>query len=682
MRLKLLKWLAVVAIALLLLFFCARQQSRTLVRDPEVLLNKYYLFREKNPEEAKKALLIILKQSADNIPALRELSQFYISQNQPEKALPYLQHLHQLLNNDQHISLELANHYFEMGDWQQSSQILEELKGFADLKTRIEAQKSLNQMASYVPYFHSNAQESVPIIAPQESTPYMATLLHNLYYQRQKQNPDGNEDLLQLIHLLDPDNNVVLQELGYEALRHSQNEQAIEFFSAAYQQKPNESLALQLAYLYFNEHDNKQAAHYFLLAARSSDPKIKENALRAYAYVTQPESQSVLAGNTSIQNINPPKAMSREQILMDHFYALKRANSASSWPLIQEIIKAYPMNELALKEGGYLAIDKKQRFVAIEYFTRAFDISHDPLLAMQLAYLYDYEIPSINKYMSYEFFKYATKSPDKELALRAQNSMTNLSGQQTKFLLPPYFSEVFFDPFSQSRFGLTVRPLIIRAGLEEFNKWQTKQYAYFRRTDDNKSASLGQIPQIYEDNVQILGIGFQVTPIPQIPIVAFAEGGGAYDLIYRNRERWRGDIRGGLMYYQEFGARPAYFDKWTVKPKYYSYAYADSIYFSRYKNNVISSVRTHQGVRAAQYRSTMLNLYVAGHAIVDTRREFFNNIAEIGPGIGFIPSNRYKVEIRFEALRGMYLPVGGSSFNPYGKYYSNRIVQLFFYVKM
>lgn len=259
--------------------------------------------------------------------------------------------------------------------------------------------------------------------------------------------------------------------------------------------------------------------------------------------------------------------------------------------------------------------------------------------------------------------------------------MTNLAGQQTKAFPKPYFAEIFFDPFSQSRFGLTVRPLMARLGVERNDKLQSKTYLVFRQTDDNKSQNLGQLPEIFEDNVRIIGAGLQVTPIRNIPLIAFVEAGGAYDLIDRGRNRWRGDLRGGLMYYNEFGAQPAYYDAAKLSKEYYSFVYADAIYFSRYNNNVITTLLTHQGIRLLQYKSSMLNLYIAGRVLADTNRDFFNNIAEIGPGISFIPSNRFRVQLRFEHIRGVYLPAGGSV-NPYDKYYNNNIVQLLYYVKL
>ena len=311
-----------------------------------------------------------------------------------------------------------------------------------------------------------------------------------------------------------------------------------------------------------------------------------------------------------------------------------------------------PTSLWSLKQRGYVALKQGQLLNAIACFTQAYQLSHSPKIALQLAYLYD---QVGNKPFACHYFALAAHSHDKSVSLKAEKALTNLSGSQTKALPPPYFAEVYFSPFSQSRFGLTVRPFIWRMGVEQENPFHPKEYVFFRRTDDNRSQNKGELSQIYEDNVQISGVGGQINPIPLLPVIGYVEAGAAYDLIYRDRDRWRGDLRGGLMYFQAFGAKPGYTDTMMLSNHYYSNWYADMTYFSRYNNNVIGLIRTHQGIRLLQYKSSMLNLYIVGRAMEDTRREFFNNIAEIGPGVSVIVSNRFNLQLQFEYINGVYL---------------------------
>ncbi|MDA9271989.1 tetratricopeptide repeat protein, partial [bacterium] len=538
---------ALLMLVFMVIFFVALRQTKNMHRDPAVLMNKYYRLKTVNPDAAQQALLILLSQDKNYIPAMKEASQWYLRQQDFKQALPMLERLHERLPQRDEYTFQLAYLYYQNGKWSKARHLFSMLDNKIAGTKKIEAQQALLAMQSYLPFyqFESNHQTvtALPVTTP----------------------------------------------LGV------------------------------------------------------------------------PKPQGVGSG------------LKPEDRLLNQFYAMKKNNKASAEKSIESINRQYPHHLSILKEGGFLAIEQHHPYEAIDYFSQAYALTYQPSLAMQLGYLYD----QVNdKPTAYQYFKLATRSDDPTLALCAENAMTNLAGLQTKALPAPYFFEVFFNPFSQTRFGLTVRPLVIRLGVEQDNALHTKQYAFFRRTDDNESMNLGQISQIYEDNVQITGIGGQITPIKGIPIVGFLEAGAAYDLVYRNRAPWRGDLRGGFMYYNEFGTKAAYFDKLTLSTNYYSDLYGDATYFTRYNNNVIAGVKTHQGIRLLQYHSSMLNLYATGRVIADTQRQFYNNIAEIGPGIEFIPTNRFNnVKIRFEHINGVYLPAGATP-NPYSQYYTNTLVQL------
>jgi tetratricopeptide (TPR) repeat protein len=671
-RNKIILLITVLFFILGILVFCAFHQAKILHRDPAVLINRYYLLQHSNPEAARKALLIILHQDENNILALRELSDIYIKEKNFIKALPLVKKLHELNPADTYYTIELASLYYDIGKWDNAYVLLTHLKNNENPLVKQQAQVLLDNMSSSLLYYNIDAIRVNKAIFAEDTHSQVVTILLNLFYKLQKSEPIQAKQLLVLLHMLSANDVLVSEEMAYAALEQGDHPQALSYLLFAYQQNPSSQLALQLAYLYTDQGNRLEASQYFLVAAASHDPALHAAALKGYRFA-QGEEQAALQNKV----IAPRGAASQESLLLDQFYLLKQKDKPGAWLLIKQIILQYPDNVSALKEGGFLAITQGSRIDAIHYFTQAYNLNSQPDLAMQLGYLYD---QTDNKYLAYHYFNLATQSADKTLALRAQNALTNLSGLEMKRLPSPYFSELFFDPFSQSRFGLTVRPFIARLGVEFDNRFQTKTYFVFRQTQDNKTTNLGQISQIYEDNVRIMGVGAQINPLKSIPLVAFVEAGEAYDLVYRNRNRWRGDLRGGLMYYNEFGTKPAYFDHLKISKDYYSLLYGDITYFSRYDNNVIGTLKTHQGIRLLQYHSSMLNLYGSGRVLEDTRREFFNNFAEIGPGIGFIPSNRFKVELHFEHVRGVYLPAGGST-NPYGKYYTNNTVQLFMYTK-
>ncbi len=564
--LKLTKHILIILSASLLctiLFFYASDEARHLQRDPQVLLNRYYLLHESNPSAARRALTLLLQQNPHNTIALQEMSQLYIKEHNSTAALKLVRTLHQLNpKNRQHL-FQLGSLYYEHGNWDKAYPLLQQLK--KDRYWSAQARELLHCMRSFIPTYTQNATTQFAVMAVNNAT-ILAKPTHNI-------------------------------------IQHSTVEQSIP---------------------------------------------------------------------------------STEYQLMSRFYTLKQINKNAAWELIQHIITRYPQNSNALKEGAFLALELHHKAQAIRYFKRAYALTKDPHLAMQLGYLYNDSVQTKahtnNNYWSYHYFNEASKTLAKEQQLQAEQAKSTIAGYQTKALPTPYFGEFFFAPFSQSRFDLTVVPMIGRLGIEQNNRWRSKTYFVFRRTEDNKSINAGQVPQIYEDNVQVIGVGAQASPLPLIPLTAFAEIGKAYDLIDQNRDRWRNDVRGGFIFFNEFGARPTYYDTVVTNFAYYSALYADASYFSRYDNNIIANAKTHQGIRLLQYHSSMVNLYVTGRVIEDSNRDFFNNIAEVGPGIGFIPSNRYKLEVRFEHINGVYLPVGGNT-NPYSKYYLNNTVQLLFYTK-
>lgn len=484
--------------------------------------------------------------------------------------------------------------------------------------------------------------------------------LMNKYYRLKRVDPKAAHRALLILLAEDSTYLPALKEASQWYLYNNNVEEALPILRILHERIPTEhKYTLQLAYLHYQNGQWLEAISLFEFLSRKSTGEIKILAQQAILSMKSYMPMSPLWSAPTTSNLQ----------VRENVASLVKINSTNLTNKVQK--------KLSEQDAGYLSIREGNPCKAIDYFTKAYVKTYEPSLAMQLGYLYD-QID--DKPTAYQYFKQASKSSDPKLALSANNAMTNLAGLQTRALPKPYFSEVFFNPFTQSRFGLTVRPLVVRLGIEQDNFFHAKQYAFFRRTDDNKSENLGQLSQIYEDNVQIIGFGGQIVPIKGIPLVGFLETGAAYDLVYRDRKRWRGDLRAGFMYYNEFGTRSAYFDNMYWSLNYYSDLYGDATYFTRYDNNVIAGVKTHQGLRLLQYHDFQLNLYATGRMITDTQRQFYNNFLEVGPGFELVPSNRFNVKIRFEHVNGVYLPAGASP-NPYSKYYTNTLVQFLLYVK-
>lgn len=512
-------------------------------------------------------------------------------------------------------------------------------------------------------------------------------VLMNLYYQKKISNPYVARQALEIILKQDQNYRPALIELSQWLVEKKDFVGALPWVKRLHQCLPNnKKYTFQLAYLYYKTGFWGRAKPLFLTL--TDDPlspwyRPAQTALRAMTsfipnYKDWADARFFYPTGSSYDSNEHPNYDS-DNADLDIFYRLQKQDPAKARVYIETLNHKHPRHVQTLKEAGFLAVHEGRIEDAVALFKRVYAITGDPTEAMQIGYLYS----SLNQNKkAYHYFHRATESHDPKLAWLAQDAMTRFAGQQTKAFPDPYYGEFFAMPFTQNRFGITVSQFIGRLGVELPLPMRPRVYTFTRRTQDNRANDLGELTQLYEDNVWVTGVGGQIFPFKHLPLFIYVEGGGAYDLYDRARERWRPDLRAGFMYYQEVGARPSYFFEPKYSLNYYGIWYAEMTYFSRYDNNVIASVRTHQGIRLFQYKSSMVNLFVRGRVIEDTLRDFYNNFAELGPGLAIIPSNRYNFEIHLDYINGMYLPAGGRQPNPYNKYYSNKRALLQFYVKV
>lgn len=383
---------ALSAISITLWFF-ASNQAKTLQRDTSVLMDRYYLLKQSNPEGAKKALMVILRQNNNDVPALKELSQIYLRKKNTQEALPLIKHLHQLLPDNPDYTLQLGRLYYEDGNWQNAYLLFKMIKKNEAPALKIDAQIMLNKMATYLPNYKIDAFMQLKKVKQEDEQSIVAQILLNYFYKIKVEDLNEAKKLLSFLDLMIK-NPMISEEMGYFALQEGHQIKAIAYFLSAYSEKPSAQLALQLAYLYMNQKNDSEAAQFFLVASLSNDLKIKTAALRGYELANQ--TKDIAAGNKPInsKSIAIPSSIksitaSREKVLLDQFYTLKRKNKHAAWLLIKQIIASYPNNILALKEGGFLAIEEGYRIDSISYFTKAYDLTYQADLAMQLGYLYD-----------------------------------------------------------------------------------------------------------------------------------------------------------------------------------------------------------------------------------------------------------------------------------------------------
>ncbi|HAU0346140.1 TPA: tetratricopeptide repeat protein [Legionella pneumophila] len=656
--------------------YSAMKKTRAVQRDIPTLLNFYYNYKDKNPLKAKEALDLILKQDPSNAIAIHAKGNWFIQQGDTHSAMIFLQNNHALYPHDAHIELELAKLYIMLNQIAEAKPILKKLltSNSPDLKKKstilyqaLYPQETIQSTSINTASFI----EPIHITTKQDLTPLYSKVQDIIKLQ-----PDSARNYLHLIISMAPNEQEAYVKLGYLELQQNNSDAALQYFLKAFAIKADAQLAVQIGYIYAKKRDRDQALFFFNYGAANGNPALKQQSLKALAFLEKSPVETLpYKGSEAV--------LSPEDKLWNLFYQNKLNQPAIALRAINSLLQMHPNDIKTLKEAAYFAMAQKNSSRAIALWNQAYNLERNPEYALSIAYLYDAQS---NKPKAFHFFDLASKTRDMNIKTKAELAMTGMGGSQFKFLPKPFFAEFYSAPFYFSRFDLGVLPTITRAGITLNENHHTDAYASWRRTKDNRSGTVqgliiqNSISQIFEDNVAIYAAGLRTYPWPKIPLQTFLEIGQAEDLVYRNRAKWRSDVRGGLVYYNAWGEKPTWTAGLAFPWKWVSTLYADTIYYSRYNNNIIGTAWFRPGLRVATFQSASLDFYLANYLILDKNREFFNNVYSLGPGMAFQPSNRINIVLRLEALQGYYIPVNSPTPNPYrSRYYNNlAMVEVYF----
>jgi hypothetical protein len=663
------------------IFYAALKESKEVKRDTTTLFNFYYKYKYTNPLKAKEALDLILQQEPSNKTATHAMINWYLQKGDTHAALQFLERIHQQAPSDAYIAYKLMKLYITLNEQAKAKIVLNQILMIKN--------NTLTHRAT-VTYETVYPEDKLVFVTTQYASfiePIRFNIVRDfkpLYQQVQKfmkLQPDSARQTLQLILAIDKNALEAYLLLGYLELQEKHVNNALPNFVKAFELKPSPILALQLGYIYAELKNKTKAIEYFTYAANHGTDAAKSKSSSALNAVKRKLSIGILQMGGGF-GISP--VLSSEDKLWNLFYQNKKTNKEVAWRAIEKLLNIHPFNIRSLREAAYFATAEKNNLLAIAYWKRAYALERNPAYALSIGYLYD----GIDwKYSAFHYFDLAAQTTNQDIHNKAEMAMTNMGGSQSKFFPRPYFAELYSSPFYFSRFNLGVFPTILRTGVTLNETYHAEPYFSYRRTSDSRSGTSLQGPiiqsgisQIFEDNVAIYAAGFRLYPWKKLPLQAFIETGKAEDLIDRNRSKWRGDVRAGLIYYNAFGETATYTDQLKLQFKYVSSLYADLIYYSRYNNNIIGSAWFRPGFRVATYQSASLDLYLANYYVIDKNKEFYNNLYSLGPGIAFRPTNRINCVLRFESLNGFYIPLNSKTPNPYQANYYNKLamVELFF----
>lgn len=465
------------------------------------------------------------------------------------------------------------------------------------------------------------------------------------------------------------------KEMGYLLLGKGEKQEALQYFLAAEKINPkNEHTKLQIGYLYAELGDNDKAKEVFKQLTRSRNNEIRDKAVRELSFY---QAKKLTISKKIVKS--PVKYKRLDQMLND-YYSQKKKDKYRAQRKLMQIIKLYPNNTDVLLERGYFLLEQKRYREALPLFQKVSALQpNNYTVKEQLAYTYEH----LKQYKnSFHMFKITSYSPDPKMAQRSRNALINLSSWQSKMLPSPWFAEAYFAPAYYSRFNLSIIPFFLRVGVELGEHQRLKIYVRSKYTYDSRSIG-GLLPSIYEDNAAIFSAGVSYRPIIKFPVDFYAEGGRAYDLIDRNRARWRSDFRSGLVGYKNWGATPVYAPQARFVLKPVGDIYGDVSYYTRYDDNIIGQFLLRQGFRIFELCNSSISIYAKGQYFFDTKREYYNNVVEYGGGIAFVPHNHINFVIRIEGERGTYIHVNSPNPNPHPKSnYYNTIITADFYIKL
>ncbi len=291
---------------------------------------------------------------------------------------------------------------------------------------------------------------------------------------------------------------------------------------------------------------------------------------------------------------------------------------------------------------GYLYHRMGRDEEAIEHLAARQQLGEkDEHVALQLAYLYQ---ASGEWTRARRHFLEVSRAADPVLRERARDALAAAGiwgpGAGT------WFTDVYSAPFFHTRHDNVIVPLVVRSGPVLSTSPNLQAYGLLRGTRDTQSSG-GSLPQVYSDNVLVVGMGVRAALHPWA-LTLYAEGGAALPLVASNAAR--ADVRTGVYGSRSWGramhAGGRAFPFRGVADLYY-----DVSYYSRFDHNVIGYFQARPGLRVLESGAGAVDVYGRLAAIADASGQSYNNVVEAGPGIRWSPSGTDALSLGVEYVQ-------------------------------
>lgn len=467
---------------------------------------------------------------------------------------------------------------------------------------------------------------------------------------------------------------------GYDLIQAGKNREALQVFQEVLKTDPrNHQARLEAGYLSAGLKHWEDAVRYLDEAAEEDPENLRlrmdlayvreelgeyDAAANDFQFVLRQQSQFDQQARDALKSIEDGSAegasKAREEGIVNEGYdALRRGDERSARRKFEMALTEDPRATEVQKQLGYMNIEKGELAAAAEQFEGARNLNpNDYSTALQLGYIYD---SLHNPKKAQEAFRRAAQSPDREIREAALAALKNLS-------IPSLYLDLYANPFYTARFADRIAVAEAQFGWRPVKDWPISFYLGTRYTQDSQSHG-GRQPQIYSDNVWMIGPGIRIQP-----------NGWDANLIAEFNEDFNRTRTADHPNATETEKRVVLSDYqyWNGPLQTFADLGGSLGYYSRYRDNVIGLLQLRGGIQILKVRSTVLNLYAPVNVDKDVNKDFFNNLVEFGAGVELQPLIQWNLKLRAEYYHGVYFGIEGRDPNPYGPHYEDFRLALIF----
>ena len=382
-----------------------------------------------------------------------------------------------------------------------------------------------------------------------------------------------------------------------------------------------------------------------------------------------PGQRSSLPGQTEIAPGCPatdPLASDPTYVLRKPaFEALAKGDQSEARRLMRCAVKVNGKDLIALRQLVYLDLNAGYDELAIEDIDTLRSLgASEPKFESQQGYLYFNQ----KRYdAARQAFERAAAGDDPEVRKDARRAIKVIDEEY-----PTHTLEIAVDAQYLNRFDDGVVDAYARYFQRLGRRSPLRAYAGVRLLRDTAS-QVGPLPQIFSDNAFLMGAGLAFQPHAAHYFVS-AEANVAY-VFYAGRNGTAAlvpDYRAVAGYYRLFRPGPD-----SAMRKLSFQANGSFGFYSRYQRDAIAYLQPQETYDLNQGVLRISPFFQQSFAF-DTNQQFYNNIAELIPGVQLSLAHTPGAALRVEYVRGYYLPLHTNSVNPYGPTYNDFRVRLIF----